>query len=252
VRIFARATETDEDLQSSRGLMRLARLAVLSSGKPVQQVEFPATFVAHGEMGWLGSYVTATPEQIRTAAREFLHPSSKPVRAARRTRRARAAAARPSLVGRLAEAKALVRAAPWRDATRMRVLVPGRLTAKASYPASTAEAPNPRRYVLEDEDGRRHAAYRLVVAEDASQGQYYGVQGTTWMDPPILAAAHRTQRVGPRTFSLYGDGGRLRLVAWRTRKAVYWVSNTLSLDLTNEEMLGIAGSLRRASSPSAR
>jgi len=46
------------------------------------------------------------------------------------------------------------------------------------------------------------------------------------------------------------DGGKLRLVAWRTRHAVYWVSNTLSLDLTNTEMLGIARSATRASSPS--
>jgi LCP family protein required for cell wall assembly len=252
VRIFAKATETDADLQSSRGLMRLARLAVLSSGKPVQQIEFPATFVAQSEVDWLGAYVTATPSQIREVTREFLHPSSEPVRAARHTRRARAAASRPSLVDRLGEGKALVRAAPWRAATRMRVLVPARLTAKGSYPASTRQAPNPRRYVLEDERGRRHAAYRLVIAEDASQGQFYGVQGTTWTDPPIFAARHRTQRVGGRTFDLYADAGRLRLVAWRTRNASYWVSNTLSLDLTNDEMLGIARSLTRASSPSAR
>jgi polyisoprenyl-teichoic acid--peptidoglycan teichoic acid transferase len=250
VRIFAKATETDSDLQSTRGLMRLARLAVLSSGKPVRQIEFPATFVAHSSAYWLGNHVTASPGQIRKVAREFLHPTAKPVQEARRTQRARAAATRPGLDNQLDEAKALLRAAPWRDATRMPVFVPARLTAKGSYPASTQQAPNPRRYVLEDEDGRRHAAYRLVVEEDGSQGQFYGVQGTTWMDPPILAARHRRERIGGRTYELYGDGGKLRLVAWRTRHAVYWVSNTLSLDLTNTEMLGIARSATRASSPS--
>jgi hypothetical protein len=35
-------------------------------------------------------------------------------------------------------------------------------------------------------------------------------------------------------------------VAWRTGRAVYWVSNTLSHDLTNQQMLGIAASLTRA------
>jgi LCP family protein required for cell wall assembly len=252
VRIFAKATETDEDLQSSRGLMRLARLAVLSSGKPVRQIEFPARFVARSaELEWLGSHVTATPEQVRSVAREFLHPSPRPARVAHRGSR-RARAARASLARRLAEGKALVRAAPWREATRMPVFVPARLSAEGSYPASTELAPNPRRYVLEDGTGRKHAAYRLVVAEDASQGQFYGVQGTTWMNPPILAAAHRTRRIGGRTFSLYADGGRLRYVAWRTRKAVYWVANTLTLDLTNAQMLGIARSATRVSSPSAR
>jgi LCP family protein required for cell wall assembly len=252
VRIFAKATETDGDLQSTRGLLRLARLAVLSSGKPVRQIEFPASFVPHSSMEWLGSYVEATPEQVHSAASEFLHPSSTPARAARRSSRARAAASRPRLADRLDQGKALLRAAPWRPATRMRVVVPAQLTGKGSYPAGTTLAPNPRRYVLEDEHGRPHAAYRLVVAEDASEGQFYGVQGTTWMDPPILAARHRTVRFGRHAYDLYGDGGKLRLVSWRTRKAVYWVSNTLSLDLSNDEMLGIARSATRVSSPKSR
>jgi polyisoprenyl-teichoic acid--peptidoglycan teichoic acid transferase len=134
----------------------------------------------------------------------------------------------------------------------MRVVVPAELSAKGRYPASTQLAPNPRRYVLEDDDGHQHAAYRLVVAEDASQGQFYGLQGTTWMDPPLLAARHRTVRYGRHEYQLYGEGGKIRLVSWRTRKAVYWVSNTLSLDLSNDEMLGIARSATRASSPMSR
>jgi polyisoprenyl-teichoic acid--peptidoglycan teichoic acid transferase len=252
VRIFAKATETDSDLQSTRGLMRLARLAVLSSGKPVRQIEFPASFAAQSsEMAWLGSYVTATPEQVRSVAREFMHPSAKAARPAKRSR-ARASRRTPRLVDRLAEGKALLRAAPWRPATRMRVVVPAQLSAKGRYPASTQLAPNPRRYVVEDNDGHQHAAYRLVVAEDASQGQFYGLQGTTWMDPPILAARHRTVRFGRHEYQLYGEGGKVRLVSWRTRKAVYWVSNTLSLDLSNDEMLGIARSATRASSPMSR
>jgi hypothetical protein len=100
--------------------------------------------------------------------------------------------------------------------------------------------------VLRDAAGRPHAAYRMVMVEDASReysGQFWGVQGTTWRNPPLLAAAHQTQQIGGRGFDLYTDGGRLRLVAWRTPGAVYWVSNTLSLDLTNRQMLGIAGSL---------
>jgi hypothetical protein len=44
---------------------------------------------------------------------------------------------------------------------------------------------------------------------------------------------------------LFYDGNRLRLVAWRTPHAVYWVSNTLSETLTNSQMLGIARSFTR-------
>ena len=39
------------------------------------------------------------------------------------------------------------------------------------------------------------------------------------------------RRVDGRKLELYYDGKRLRLVAWRTPKAVYWVSNTLTQSL---------------------
>jgi LCP family protein required for cell wall assembly len=233
VRILARATETDGDPQSTRGLLRLAQLAIRSSDKPVRQIQLPVQFAgsAYDTTG-LGSYVTTTRAQVRTAVQEFLRPS------ARRAGAWRAAPRRARLVPALERGRALVRATRTRPAIRMPILVPARLTARARYPASTTLAPNPRRYVI----GEGHAAYRLVVAEDASEGQFYGVQGTRWMNPPILAAAHRTRRIGDREYALYGDGSRLRLVAWRTPQAVYWVSNTLGLDLTDEEMLGIARS----------
>ena len=47
---------------------------------------------------------------------------------------------------------------------------------------------------------------------------------------------------------LYHDGRHLRLVAWRTKRAVYWVTNTLTMSIPNNRLLGIAGSLRRLKS----
>ena len=44
---------------------------------------------------------------------------------------------------------------------------------------------------------------------------------------------------------LYYDGSHLRLVAWRTQKAVYWVTNTLTMSIPNSRLIAIAGSLRR-------
>jgi polyisoprenyl-teichoic acid--peptidoglycan teichoic acid transferase len=37
----------------------------------------------------------------------------------------------------------------------------------------------------------------------------------------------------------------LRLVAWRTPRAAYWISNTLLQTLTEKQMMGIARSVRR-------
>ena len=77
---------------------------------------------------------------------------------------------------------------------------------------------------------------------------YYGIQGTTWRTPPLLDDPSETRIVDDRELDLYYDGRKLRLVALRTDDAVYWVSNTLSLSLTNAQMLDLAASLRPARS----
>ena len=48
-------------------------------------------------------------------------------------------------------------------------------------------------------------------------GEYYGIQGMTWREPPILDDPHEIRTVNGRKLELYYDGSRLRLVAWRTK-----------------------------------
>jgi hypothetical protein len=76
-------------------------------------------------------------------------------------------------------------------------------------------------------------------------GQYYGVQGTTWQNPPILDNPSETRTVDGKRLVLYFNARKLGLVAWRTPKAVYWISNTLTQDLSTSQMLAIASSLAR-------
>jgi hypothetical protein len=76
-------------------------------------------------------------------------------------------------------------------------------------------------------------------------GQYYGVQGTAWKEPPILSGPAEERRRGGRTFEVFKDGDRVRLVAWRTDEGVYWVSNTLFQSLSEGQLLAIAESTRR-------
>jgi polyisoprenyl-teichoic acid--peptidoglycan teichoic acid transferase len=102
----------------------------------------------------------------------------------------------------------------------------------------------PRIYTIKDETGKKHEAYRMVISRGIA-GQYYGVEGMTWKSPPILDAPDQQRTINGRRFLLYRDGSAIRIVAWRTPRAVYWVSNTLTKDLTNRQMLGIASSLRR-------
>ena len=73
---------------------------------------------------------------------------------------------------------------------------------------------------------------------------YYGVSGTNWDDPPILKNPSGSRTINGREYLLFYERDRLRLVGWRTSKGSYWVINTLTHALTEEQMLGIATSAR--------
>ena len=119
---------------------------------------------------------------------------------------------------------------------------PGLRTTGSRYVDDT-----PRVYSLRDEKGKLRRAYRIVIATGAP-GEYYGVQGMTWRNPPGFEQPDRVREVNGRKLLLYYDGARLRQVAWRTPRGFYYVTNTLNRRITNARMLAIAGSLRRLDS----
>jgi hypothetical protein len=220
---------SSSDLRSRSAILRLLKLAVASAGQPIREVHFPAT---------LGpSYVYARQTVIARTVRQFLAAKQSSgarggtARAKRRTtRRVRRVAglANVSALGRQEALQAInahVRVFP--------VYYPTRLTRGGGF------ADQPRVYKIETRDGKRYAAYRMVFSSGFI-GQYYGLQGTTWTSPPILAGPHESHTIHGRRFDYYWDGTRLRLVAWHSKGAVYWVSNTLLLTLSNNQMASIA------------
>ncbi|MBO9531526.1 MAG: LCP family protein [Solirubrobacteraceae bacterium] len=92
-----------------------------------------------------------------------------------------------------------------------------------------------------------YPAWRLTFSagDGPLLGQYYGVQGTTWKDAPILSGTHHEVRRNGRTLQVYLAGTRAQIVSWTTSDGVFWVSNTLSQSLTTRQMIDIAASLRR-------
>jgi CRISPR/Cas system-associated endoribonuclease Cas2 len=114
----------------------------------------------------------------------------------------------------------------------MPVFYPTKRTSKALFGGA------PRVYDIKV-GGRRYKSYRMVIKRGVV-GEYYGLQGTQWKDPPILKGADETRKIGGRQYDIYMDGDRVRLVAWRTDSAVYWVSNTLLQTLSKKQMLEIA------------
>jgi hypothetical protein len=104
----------------------------------------------------------------------------------------------------------------------------------------------PRGYLIHDQLGNTHPSYRMTLVLNAMLGQYYGVQGTSWPHPPIINNPTETRTVAGKQLMLFSNGGKLTQVAWRTPTGVYWISNTLTSDLSNSQMVAIAASLTRA------
>jgi LCP family protein required for cell wall assembly len=105
-----------------------------------------------------------------------------------------------------------------------------------------------RTYEIEDENGKIHGIYKFVI-QTPLLGEYYGVSGTTWEDPPILENPSETREIGNGTFDLFYDGDRLRMVAWKTDDAAYWVNNSLLQSIEEEQLLEIAETMQVAKPP---
>ncbi len=248
-RIFGRYTQTDAELRRTTGLIKLLDLALFSAGRPVEEVHFPAIL---GDA--TDPFVTASSGQIRKAVTRFLGaqgPTTRPPRAAPRPpgrKRRQDHGVKPSAVPGLVDAtspgeqQATIAAAK----VRFPVYYPRLITAPSRY-MGPVEGIYPRAYRFRAR-GRVRSNYRLVLDAGGPPGEYYGVQGSTWKTPPLLADPSEVRRVNGHRLELFFDGQRLRVVAWRTPRAVYWVSNSLLETVPNRQLLGIAASLTRVGS----
>jgi hypothetical protein len=239
LRIFGQSVRTDID--SRNAILSLLRLVAESADKPIQEVQFPAQDAGDGS----GNVVIGPTALKRTvesflAARATTGPrGTAKATTAKRSKRSRRR--RPTVVAGLVRNRNASEniAAPIQvKLGRLPVYYPTLMSATGSYRVDDSRA-----YDIVDRANKRHRAYR-IVAYDGRIGQYYGVQGTDWRSPPILDNPSSSVTSGGRTFKLFYDGSRLKLVAWRTRRGSYWISNTLLRTLTNKQMLALARSTR--------
>jgi LCP family protein required for cell wall assembly len=244
-KIFARYTDTDKGLRHKKDVFSLLKLVLFTGRKPVREVRFRVNQTPDPV------YLTASQAKLDQTANEFLNAkaSTKPrqtsqaskadrqtASARKRAKRNRAAAV-PGLevARREGEDQAIVGT----RRARFPFYFPTLRTNGSRYAGT-----DPRIYRIQDERGKFHRAYRLVVSKGVV-GEYYGIQGTTWREPPILDDPSEVRQVNGRKLELHYDGRRLRLVAWRTKRAVYWISNTLTQSVSTRQMIAIAASLRR-------
>jgi len=247
--IFGKSVHTDID--SSASILSLLKLVAESAAKPIQEVQFPAQDTGDGSgnveisQGALHRTVQAflaaraTKGAHGTAAETSTPRTSSSKRKSNKRKRSTPSAVAGLVNNRTASENI---AAPLQaKLDRLPVYYPTLMSATGNYRVDDSRV-----YDIVDRTKRRHRAYRMV-AYQGRIGQYYGIQGTDWRSPPILDDPGGRVRSGGRTYELFYDGSRLKLVAWRTRRGSYWVSNTLLRTLTNKQMLAIARSVRSLS-----
>lgn len=259
--IKAFTDNASSDISGGDQILELIRLLFSSKDARTVEVKFPAT---------LGpSYVTATQSEIEGAVDRFLGFKESPGPIGTLNEGAGARTASKKAQERKTKKKARralpdeVARAPGKDrdgladaaengmelASRidsefkikdLPVYYPGRLPEGTIFPEGS------RGYHLRDTDKQPHKAYRMVMVLQKDDGlHYFGVQGIRgWQDPPILEAPHDEMTMAGRDFKVYSEGGRVKLVAWHERGNTYWISNSLLLTLTNDQMLGMARSTR--------
>jgi polyisoprenyl-teichoic acid--peptidoglycan teichoic acid transferase len=224
------------DIHGTAQIFHLFTLAAFSLGRPIRQVEFqsdPSLNVAGG------SYVVSTPDEIHSTVSDFLQ-GNPPSQISVPTVRLRGATSTKTV------AALGLTATPDSDiglANVASVGLPIRLYEPRLRLQSTTMPDDVRAYTLRDENGVKHKAYVVSIARGLV-GEYYGIEGTNWLDPPILAGAHQSRRIGGRTYGVYLDGSHIRVVSWRSGHAVYWLNNTEDTKLTNRQMLAIAESAK--------
>jgi hypothetical protein len=242
LRIFGRYTQTDIARNNDAAILRLLKLAYESSKHPIREIRF------RGGQSPDGEYVEISPDDLRRTVDEFidvglggaaaaLPDQTTPQQATPKRIKARKGLA-PGLILRKQEGEDHVLDMTTKLSS-LPVYYPEARLARGGYVRDS-----PRSYDIYDRNKNKYRAYRIVLAE-GENGQYYGVEGMTWKAPPILDNPTDEVRMRKRTYQRYFDGHRIRLIAWKTDRAVYWVSNTLSKSLTNAQMMDIARSLQR-------
>ena len=229
--IFGRYT--DSDIRGRANVLRLLKLALASAQHPIREIHFK------GSIGV--SYVTATSAVMRDLREDFLGLKATPGPRGRlkptekKKKREPVTGLESDTVAGKDQALQLVGMGQKFPAFYPRVRTYGALYAG---PPRYYKIPVGRR-----EDREWYPAYRMVIKKGLI-GEYYGIQGTTWKDPPALRDASETREINGREYELHFDGDRLRMVAWRTNRAVYWLQNTLLQTLSEQQMMAIATSTR--------
>jgi LCP family protein required for cell wall assembly len=234
---------------SASELIELTKLIAFSQSKPLRQVKFLASNANAQIKG--GSYVTSTPEMEKQTLQSFLHgheqlvlPSSKP---AHHSSGHHHASAKHAGVSPTSAARALnlypTTSISEGEAVKAALSVPFRVL----YPTlqtGQGEQQMVRAYSLEDQQHKKHNAYVIVWQQNGLLGGYYDFEGSDWLNPPLFAHA-RDQTIDGIGYRFVNDGAHIHVIGWRSGRVLYWLTNTLLEELSNQQMLALAKSSQK-------
>jgi LCP family protein required for cell wall assembly len=245
-KVVGKAIVTAGFSHSADRVIDLAKLIGFSQGKPLRQVKFRATSTNFPLKG--GSYVTSTKELEQATLQDFLNGEetvaapkpSTPHRSrhgAHKHHGHRASAPSAASLG-----LASTPTSGDEELAKQTIDLPLHVL-YPSLQTAAAEVQPTRAYYLRDKGQRLRHAY-VVVFKQNTLGGYYDFEGTDWPRPPLIAHPNQQRKIGHKTYMLFTDGGHIHVIAWRQGKMLYWLTNTLLEDLSNEQMLAIARSAK--------
>jgi polyisoprenyl-teichoic acid--peptidoglycan teichoic acid transferase len=250
IKIFT--TYTTSDIDSAEQMLQVLKLFFDLRNSQIKEIHF------EGNVG--PSYVTATQGQIDTAVNQFLGIEGTPGPAARSAKPEEKVVAeqppdysKPVPAAPKKERKADTNLIETQYGKQLARKIRARKSKVPIYYPTVLEngsdyAQKPRVYKIngkgdESPPHAQRAAYKWVFSLP-TLSDYYGFMGTLWKDPPILENPSEERTIGDRTYKLYYDGDRLRMVAWQTDQGSFWLSNSLIATIPNQDMLKIVQGFR--------
>jgi hypothetical protein len=253
-------SNTNSDINDDSQIIGLLKSFANMIDVPVNEVHF------EGDIGGPGDiYVTATDREVEKAIDEFLNgvgtsgqrggegaTEDKSLNDGEKKKRKKQKAPKADTVdtsslgdatGKLTTLADRFEKDAQKNARRLDIPVfyPTEVVPGSSFSADS------RTHSYKNEDEKEEQAYKTVIRYDtpSTLTEYYGITGTTWEDPPILRNPSEEREIDGRTYKLFYDGDRLRMVSWSEDGNSYWLTNTLSQTLGEAEMIAIATSTKQ-------
>lgn len=245
--VVGKAIVTAGISRSTDKVIQLAKLIAFSQGKPLRQVKFRATSTNFALKG--GSYVTSTKELEQQTLEDFLSgdekvtaPKPSAPRRSHSTHGRKHAHRSSSVPSSASLGLAPTPTSGDEELAKQTIGMPLHVLYPSLQTGAAEEQPT-RAYDVRDKGKRLRHAY-VVVFKQNTLGGYYDFEGTDWPKPPLIAHPNQQRKIGHKTYMLFTDGSHIHVIAWRQGKMLYWITNTLLEDLSNEQMLAIARSAK--------